>query len=115
MIRKAMVGRHILLFQTSWTFLPDRGGQRFHVGTVLIVRCIEIDYGDGRPLGLNVAGTEERVAPISEILDMIADPIDGVLRVSDSPGADLRPINNKGVPAITHSLLLDESAVLEVR
>jgi carboxypeptidase Q len=65
------------------------------------VAAIEIDDGDGRPLGLKVAGPDERVAKISELLHVIGDPIGGVLRVSDSPGADLRAINQKGVPAIS--------------
>jgi Zn-dependent M28 family amino/carboxypeptidase len=64
------------------------------------VAAIEIDYGDGRPLALNVAGTDERVTPISEVLHTIADPIGGVVRVTDSPGADLETINQRGVPAI---------------
>lgn len=64
------------------------------------VAAIEIDYGDGRPLGLNVAGTDERLRPISGVLEIIADPIGGVMKVSSSPGADLRAINQKGVPAI---------------
>jgi Zn-dependent M28 family amino/carboxypeptidase len=65
------------------------------------VAAIEIDYGDGRPLGLNVAGPDGRVAKISQILHAIGDPIGGVVRVSDSPGADLKTINQKGVPAIS--------------
>ena len=64
------------------------------------VAAIEIDYGDGRPLALHLAGTEERVAPISEVLHTIADPIGGVVLVTDSPGVDLEAINQKGVPAI---------------
>jgi carboxypeptidase Q len=65
------------------------------------VAAIEIDFGDGRPLALNVAASEERVAPISGILHMIADPIGGVIRVRESPGTDIQPINDKGVPAIS--------------
>lgn len=65
------------------------------------VAAVEIDYGDGRPLGLNVSGTDERVGQISDSLHEIADPIGGVLRVGDSPGSDLRAINQKGVPAIS--------------
>ena len=65
------------------------------------VAVIEIDYGDGRPLGLNLAGPEERVAKVSKLLQIIADPIGGVVRVGDSPGADLKAINQKGVPAIS--------------
>jgi carboxypeptidase Q len=64
------------------------------------IAAIEIDYGDGRPLGLNVAGPDERVAKLAEVLHTVADPVGGILRVSDSPGADLRSINDKGVPAI---------------
>ncbi|MGA8438135.1 MAG: M28 family peptidase [Candidatus Sulfotelmatobacter sp.] len=65
------------------------------------IAAIEIDYGDGRPLALNVAGTDEKVAPISKILNTIADPIGGVVRVHESPGTDIKPINEKGVTAIS--------------
>lgn len=65
------------------------------------VAAIEIDYGDGRPLALNVAGTDERVAAISNVLHRIADPTGGVLRVNESPGCDLEPISQEGVPAIS--------------
>lgn len=65
------------------------------------IAAIEIDYGDGRPLALNIAGTDERIAPISEILQTIADPIGGVIRLHESPGTDIEPINEKGVPAIS--------------
>lgn len=64
------------------------------------VAAIEIDYGDGQPLGLNVAATREKLAPISPILRAIADPIGGLVNVSDAPGADLRAVNQAGVPAI---------------
>jgi carboxypeptidase Q len=64
------------------------------------VAAIEIDYGDGRPLGLNVAGPDERIAKLSEVLRIVVDPIGRILSVSDSPGADLRALNDKGVPAI---------------
>jgi carboxypeptidase Q len=64
------------------------------------IAAIEIDYGDGRPLGLNVSGPDERVAKILEFLHAIGDPIGGVVRMSDSPGADLRAIRQRGVPAI---------------
>jgi len=65
------------------------------------VAAIEIDYGDGRPLGLNVAGPDQRVAKLWEVLHNISDPVGGIVRVSDSPGADLKAINQKGVPAIS--------------
>jgi hypothetical protein len=65
------------------------------------VAAIEIDYGDGRPLGLNIAGPDERVAKISQPLHAVGDPIGGVVRVKDSPAPDLRAINQKGVPAIS--------------
>ena len=64
------------------------------------VAAIEIDCGDGRALALNVAGTDERIAPISDVLHAIADPIGGFVKVSESPGADLTSLNQKGVPAI---------------
>lgn len=62
--------------------------------------AVEIDYGDGRPLGLNVSATEGKLRSISPILKAIADPIGGIVNVSDAPGADLRAINQAGVPAI---------------
>lgn len=65
------------------------------------VAAIEIDYGDGRPVGLNLAGPDERVAKISEVLHAVGDPVGGIVRGSDSPGADLKAINQKGVPAIS--------------
>jgi len=64
------------------------------------VAAIEIDYGDGRPVGLNVSATEDKLRSISPILKMLADPIGGIVNVSDAPGADLRAVNQAGVPAI---------------
>jgi Zn-dependent M28 family amino/carboxypeptidase len=64
------------------------------------VAAIEIDYGDGRPLGLNVSAGADRFAPISPILETIAEPIGGVIKVSESPGSDLTAIKQAGVPAI---------------
>lgn len=63
--------------------------------------AVELDYGDGRPLGLNVCASEERFAPLSALLQAIAEPIGGVVRVNDSPGVDLTAINKAGVPAIS--------------
>ena len=65
------------------------------------IAAIEIDYGDGRPVGLSVSATDSRLAPISATLETIANPIGGVVRVSDSPGADLKAINQAGVPGIS--------------
>jgi Zn-dependent M28 family amino/carboxypeptidase len=65
------------------------------------IAAVELDYGDGRPLGLNVCATDERVASLSALLQAIAEPIGGIVRVSDSPGVDLTAINNAGVPAIS--------------
>lgn len=77
------------------TYADDHASElRDHVG------AIEIDYGDGRPLGLNVAGKDERLAPILDVLNEIADPMGGYVRVSDSPGSDLEMMNQRGVPAI---------------
>ena len=64
------------------------------------VAAIEIDYGDGRPLGLEVSALDERFAPISPILETIAAPMGGVLKVSESPGSDLAAINQAGVPVM---------------
>lgn len=65
------------------------------------IAAIELDYGDGRPLGLNVCATDERFAPLSALLPAIAEPIGGVVRVNDSPGVDLTAMSKAGVPAIS--------------
>jgi carboxypeptidase Q len=65
------------------------------------IAAVELDYGDGRPLGLNVCASDERFAPLSALLQAIAEPIGGVVRVSDSPGVDLTAISKAGVPAIS--------------
>jgi Zn-dependent M28 family amino/carboxypeptidase len=64
------------------------------------IAAVELDYGDGRPLGLNVCASDGRFASLSAVLQAIADPIGGVMNVSDSPGVDLRAMNKAGVPAI---------------
>lgn len=65
------------------------------------IAAVELDYGDGRPLGLNVCASDERFAPLSALLQAIAEPIGGVVRVNDSPGVDLTTMNKAGVPAIS--------------
>lgn len=65
------------------------------------IAAIELDYGDGRPLGLNVCATGERFAPLSALLQAIAEPVGGIARVSDSPGVDLTAMSKAGVPAIS--------------
>jgi carboxypeptidase Q len=65
------------------------------------IAAVELDYGDGRPLGLNVCASDERFAPLSALLQAIAEPIGGVVRVSDSPGVDLTSMSKAGVPAIS--------------
>lgn len=64
------------------------------------IAAVEIDYGDGRPLGLNVSATHDRLKTISALLHAIGDPIGGVVNVGDCPGVDLIPMNQAGVPAI---------------
>jgi carboxypeptidase Q len=64
------------------------------------IAAIEIDYGDGRPLGLNVSASDDRLSPILETLHAVGDPIGGVMNVTESPGVDLTDINQAGVPAI---------------
>ena len=64
------------------------------------IAAIEIDYGDGRPMGLKVAATDERMAQIYPILKEIGDPIGGIVKVDGSPAVDLRALNQAGVPAI---------------
>lgn len=65
------------------------------------IAAVEIDYGDGRPLGLSVSANDDRIAPLSTVLQAIADPVGGVVNVSDSPGVDLTAMNKAGVPAIS--------------
>ena len=62
--------------------------------------AVELDYGDGRPLGLKVHGSKERLAPIAGILSAIAEPIGGLITVDDSPAVDIGPLNKAGVPCI---------------
>jgi len=65
------------------------------------IAAVEIDYGDGRPLGLSVCATDERIAPFSQMLQAIADTIGGITHVKDSPAVDLTAIGKAGVPAIS--------------
>ncbi|HKW35244.1 MAG TPA: M20/M25/M40 family metallo-hydrolase [Candidatus Acidoferrum sp.] len=65
------------------------------------IAAIELDYGDGRPLGLNVCASDERFGPLSAVLQAIVEPIGGVVRVSESPGVDLTAMSREGVPAIS--------------
>jgi hypothetical protein len=64
------------------------------------VAVLELDYGDGRPLGLNVNANHDKFAPLSAVLHAIGDPLGGVANVDDGPGADLTAMNLAGVPAI---------------
>jgi carboxypeptidase Q len=64
------------------------------------VAAIEMDDGDGRPLGLKVHAGDDRLAPLSAVLHAIGDPLGGVVRVDDSPGTDISPMNDAYVPAI---------------
>lgn len=64
------------------------------------IAAVELDYGDGRSLALEVHGTKDRLSPISPILRAIADSDGGLINVDESPGADLRAISAAGVPAI---------------
>lgn len=64
------------------------------------VAALELDYGDGRPLGLKVRGSESRLKPIADILSAIAEPIGGLIAVDRSPAVDIGPLNEAGVPGI---------------
>jgi carboxypeptidase Q len=63
--------------------------------------AVEIDDGDGRPLGFQIHGTAARSAPLMSALHAISDSIGGVINVDDSPGADLTYIDEGGVPSLT--------------
>jgi len=65
------------------------------------VAAIELDFGDGRPLGLQISATARRFESLTEVLHAIGDPVGGVVRVDVSPGVDLGPLNKLGVPAIS--------------
>lgn len=64
------------------------------------IAAIELDFGDGRPLGLKVHASADKLESLSGVLHAIGDPIGGVVTVEDSPGVDLRPIDELGVPTI---------------
>jgi hypothetical protein len=65
------------------------------------IAAVEIDYGDGRPLGLSVCAGDDRIARFSTVVKAIADAVGGVVNVGDSPGVDLTAMNKAGVPAIS--------------
>ena len=65
------------------------------------VAAIELDYGDGRPLGLNVCAPEGRLVHLSGLLHTIGDPIGGVFTMTNSPGTHLAAMSVAGVPAIS--------------
>jgi len=65
------------------------------------VAAIEIDLGDGRPLGLEIHASDARLASLAPTLHLIADPIGGVVNTDDSPGADIGPMNKAGVPSVS--------------
>jgi carboxypeptidase Q len=65
------------------------------------VAAIELDYGDGRPFGLNVCASNDRLVQLSPVLHAIGDPIGGVFNMANSPGTDLAAMNQAGVPAIS--------------
>ncbi len=62
--------------------------------------AIEIDMGDGRPVGLSVHGNADRRSRLSRILRAVGDSMGGVTEVAESPGPDLTEMNLAGVPAI---------------
>ena len=64
------------------------------------VAAIELDYGDGRPLGLKVCGTQERLAPICALLSTVAKPFGGMIPVDTSPAVDIAPLSEAGVPTM---------------
>jgi carboxypeptidase Q len=64
------------------------------------IAAVELDFGDARPLGLQVHASHDRLAPLSSILHAIGDPVGGVVNVEDSPGVDLSAMNQLGVPAM---------------
>ncbi|HWO30491.1 MAG TPA: M20/M25/M40 family metallo-hydrolase [Candidatus Acidoferrum sp.] len=64
------------------------------------VAAIELDYGDGRPLGLKVHSSADKLEPLLGLLHTIGDPVGGVVAVDHSPGVDLGPIDELGVPTI---------------
>jgi carboxypeptidase Q len=49
---------------------------------------------------ISEAANHDKFAPLSAVLHAIGDPVGGVARVDDSPGADLTAMNLAGVPAI---------------
>jgi len=64
------------------------------------VAAIELDDGDGRPLGLNVCASQSKWAQLSRLLFAIGNPIGGVFQMNASPTTDLDAMNQAGVPSI---------------
>ena len=64
------------------------------------IAAVELDYGDGRPVGIEVHAAEDRLASISSVLQAIANAEGGLISVDDSPGSDLRATSATGVPVI---------------
>lgn len=64
------------------------------------IAAVELEYGDGRPLGLKVSAGSDRLASLAELLHAIGDGVGGVVIVDASPGVDLTAMNQAGVPAI---------------
>jgi carboxypeptidase Q len=65
------------------------------------IAAIEIDLGDGRPVGIEVHASGAKLAVLSPVLHFFGDPVGGVINLDDSPGADLNAIDKAGVPAIS--------------
>ena len=65
------------------------------------VAAVEIDLGDGRPLGFEFHGSDARLAPLLPALHALGDPIGGLQIDDGAPGADLNAIDKAGVPTIS--------------
>jgi carboxypeptidase Q len=65
------------------------------------IAAIEIDLGDGRPLGFEIHATPARLAQLLPTLHALGDPIGGVVLDDDAPGADLSAMDKAGVPTIS--------------
>jgi hypothetical protein len=65
------------------------------------VAAIEIDHGDGRPIGWTLAAIPQRSLQIATLLKAMGSTFAAVRNVNSATGFDLTFMNSAGVPAIS--------------
>jgi len=81
------------------------GGRAYaqqHAGEVAShFAAIETDMGAGHPMGIYANGDESLVRLLQPVASVLQTSGAGVLRMSDETGADVIPINIRGVPSFS--------------